>query len=152
MGTTTNGQICFGILFEEGYEFPWDEDGLDIDDWWREVKEWRPSKAVYTEGGNRLPGVTDADIDAYYRERREWDKANPCPVALVNYCSGDCPMYILAIPSTMKSARRGYPEVISRDLDFEFKPGDRQAFLGFMQAYEIDCPSVPAWYLSSYWG
>ncbi|KKM61996.1 hypothetical protein LCGC14_1526060, partial [marine sediment metagenome] len=26
MGVSTNGQICYGIMFDEDTEFPWDED------------------------------------------------------------------------------------------------------------------------------
>lgn len=34
MSTSTNGEICYGILFEEGYEFPWN-DGEMIE-WWED--------------------------------------------------------------------------------------------------------------------
>ncbi len=151
MGVSTNGQICFGLLYEEGFEFPWNEDGQELEDWWRDVCEYKPSKEVYDSKGDHLPGIGKADIDAYYAERRAWDEAHPCPVAEVNVCSGDCPIYILAIPSTVKTARRGYPEVLAPDLDFQFKPGAREAFLSFIQAYELQTDAVPAWYLSSLW-
>lgn len=34
MTTSTNAELCFGIEFDEGYEFPWDEEWEDIEDWW----------------------------------------------------------------------------------------------------------------------
>ena len=36
MGVSTDGQICFGIAFEECTEFPWDSEEYDgdIDAWW----------------------------------------------------------------------------------------------------------------------
>jgi len=45
MGISTNGQLHFGIKFEDGFEFPWDFDDEmksswrsdDIEHWWREV-------------------------------------------------------------------------------------------------------------------
>ena len=41
MGISTDGQICFGVLFEEGYEFPWDceEYAYDIYIWWDKIAE-----------------------------------------------------------------------------------------------------------------
>lgn len=151
MGVSTNGQICFGLIFDEGHEFPWNAAGQGLDDWWRDQSGYKPSKVVYDDSGNYMPGITKDDIDAHYKERREWDAAHPCPVEEVNYCSGDCEMFILAIPATVKTARRGYPVVINRDLDFEFKPGDRKAFLDFIEKYECYGEHLPAWYLSSLW-
>lgn len=152
MGVSADGRICFGLLFDEGYEFPWDESEMDIDDWWRDQHDWKPSRPIYDEKGNHLPGVLDADVKAYYKERREWDIAHPLPVELVNYCSGDYAMYILAIPGTGKRASQGDPVVISPALDFVLKAKDRQAFLDFIQTHEIDPQAVPAWYLCSYRG
>ena len=37
MGTSTDGRINYGILFEEDFQFPWDEDEKydgDIEQWW----------------------------------------------------------------------------------------------------------------------
>lgn len=35
MGISTDGEICYGIIFEDGYEFPWDIDHEgDPEMWW----------------------------------------------------------------------------------------------------------------------
>lgn len=151
MGVSTDGRICFGLLYEEGFDFPWDEDEKDIEDWWRDQHDWKPSKEVYDGDGNHLPGITKADIEAFYKEQRDWDEAHPLPVEVVNVCSGDCPIYMLAIPSTVKTANRGYPVIIDINTDFQFKEGERQAFLDFIQTHELQTEHVPAWYLSSEW-
>ena len=31
MGLSTDGEISFGIVFDEGFEFPWDEYDYDIE-------------------------------------------------------------------------------------------------------------------------
>lgn len=152
MSVSTDGQICYGIVFEEGFEFPWNTAGQELDDWWRDQTGYKPDRPLYNARGERLPGVSGADLDTYFEKQYAWDKANPCSVQEVNYCSDDCPMYILAIPSTVKIARRGLPQVIVRHLDLEFEPGEREAFLSFIQKYDIKCKSLPAWYLSGFWG
>lgn len=154
MGVSTNGQICFGILLEEGVTLPWaDDDGERyIDDWWRDQCGYVPTKQLYDEDGKHLPGVTKQDVDDFYKHRREFDAAHPCPVVMVNVCSGDCPVYIIAIPDTVKSARRGYPEKIDRDADFALNPKLVQLLEEFVDKHEIEYEDGPHWYLSSYWG
>jgi hypothetical protein len=142
MTTSTDGQICFGVLFEEGYEFPWDEDPWNgnSEAWWRDVNGYKPPFEMYNADGDYLGGVRPSQekIDAYYAHRREWNKAHaPLPVEEVNVCSGDYPIYILAVPGTVKTAGRGYPvEIGVTDL-----------------AVKIDAADAFAtWYLSSFWG
>lgn len=151
MGTSTNGQICYGLVFEEGHEFPWDINDEGIDDWWTfKICGYEHSKECYGEAG-RLPGITEADIDVYFKERREFDMQNPLPIKLLNYYYGDCPMYILAVPSSVISNRRGYMK--------EFDPAgltvtaeEEAALLEFCKKHEIQLPSLPKWFLTSYCG
>jgi hypothetical protein len=79
--------------------------------------------------GGRKPA--QSVMDNYYQE---WDKAHPLPIKLVNYCSGDCPMYMIALEETFKSNSRGYPQ--------EFNPSDlkvtdeqRQKLIDFCEKY-----------------
>jgi hypothetical protein len=154
MGQSTNGQICYGIKFEEGdeIEFPWNlADGSDddVEDWWLfSVKDFKYSKECYGDSG-RLPGITDADVDLHYKERRDFLVAHPVPVELVNYCSADCPMYILAYPASVVIANRGYPLELSQLPDV---PHAREALLDFCSNHGIKRPTEPKWWLSSYWG
>lgn len=154
MGTSTDGQICFGIEFEEGFEFPWDELG-DIDDWWtREVQGFRHSFEIYDDNGEYLNGARPEQdvIDRYYEEQRKFKEENPkLPVELVNYCSGSVPMYILAVPRTSLSCRRGYP--------IEFDPSalmvtedEKEALLQFCKDHGLEHDAEPKWLLSSYRG
>lgn len=154
MGTSTNGQICFGILFEEDFEFPWSdaEDG-DIENWWiYQVHGFKHDIELYDEKGEYLDGKKPSaeDMEKYYGPKRAFEAAHPLPVELVNYCSGDCAMYILAVPNSTITARRGYPE--------EFQPErltvteqEIKVLTDFCEQHGIEMPSEPKWYLSSLW-
>lgn len=153
MGVSTDGIICYGIKFDEEYGFPWNDDDIDIEDWWRVVSGFAPSVEIYDEQGGYINGTRPdgSVIDRYYEELRKWDKENPLPVQEVNYCSGDYPLYILAIPGTVKRASRGFPEAF-RPEELLFPEDARQALIDFCDKYSIDYEDEPQWYLASYWG
>ena len=155
MGVSTNGQICFGVEFEEDYEFPWDaeEFGGDEDDWWLKVSGFKQSFKIYTEDGmDYLPEVTNEMKKAYFQEERDFKEAHDsAPVELVNTCSGDYPMYILAIPCTIFSASRGYP-VAFELRDLEVNIGDVIALEKFCNEYNLEGLGKAKWFLSSYMG
>jgi len=157
MTTSTDGQICFGVLFDEGTEFPWgaaEFDG-DIDNWWVEgVHGFKHSFELYDERGGYLGGSEPSAelLDRYYGEKREFEKAlPPLPVRLVNVCHIDYPQYILAIPRTVKKAHRGYP-VKFEPSELSVSDAERVALLDFLAKYGLVSESEPEWYLSSYWG
>lgn len=110
MGFSNDGHISFGYCFSEGYKFPWDAEPFngDLEYWWRHVKDYTPPFKLYGPDGEYAPGIEllpslkkydkpkpkQEVIDAYYDPLLAWDKEHPVPVVLVNYCSGDYPMYI----------------------------------------------------------
>ena len=155
MGQSTDGQIFFGVLLEEGAEFPWDGDpfGGDIDDWWiMKVKKWNPPFELYDESGEFLPGMeTDENIDVYYESKYKFKSENPLPVELVNVCSAEYPIYGLAVLGTYMFASRGYPESFN-PLDLTFTKENLDKLLNFLDETGIESDSEPQWYLSSYWG
>ena len=156
MGTTTNGQICYGLVFEEDHEFPWDMEDFDdgIDDWWKKVKGYKPPHEIYDEHGEYKDGVKPEEsvFREYYDHRYDWEKKNPLPIKLVNYCSLDCPMYILAVPNSLITANRGYPTTLSKK-EFELSHNEIQGLIDFCHEYNIECDiSEITWHLSSFWG
>lgn len=155
MGVSTDGQINYGIPFEEGFEFPWSEDGDgDIEAWWRTANGYEnPMFNPFDESGNYKPGVSrdDPRIGEYFAHQREWMKANPIPVEDVNYCSGDYPMILLAVPGLGLSCSRGDPEAFD-PASLVATTEQRQSLLDFCKRWGIEVPSEPAWYLTSYWG
>ncbi len=161
MSTSTNGEISFGILFDEGFEFPWqDEDGNDeIEDWWRKVNGFVDVHQPWTPEGEWAEGFSENDprYQEYRDARSAWGKAHPLPIELVNCCSCDCPQYILAYPGSVKTAYRGSPVEIGVELDID--PNAAASLVEFCKKYGIehdpeysDLDMVPKWWLSSYWG
>lgn len=164
MGQSTIGSICYGIKFEEGQEFPWDEEPFhgDIEAWWRSVNSYvNPCFNPFTSEGYFKAGITENDprIRQYCAHQRIWMAANPVPIVLVNYCSAECPMYILAVPTTCNRCSVGEPLSIC-----DFSPantvGESSRLISFCDSYGIvknngikpsdgNLPH-PKWWLSSY--
>ena len=154
MGQSTDGQICYGVMFEEDYEFPWDDEKYDgdIEDWWRDLCGYKPTNEIYSNGGY-VGGVKPPEsvFQAYYEERRVFDKAHPIPFELVNYCSGDYPMYILAITRTCLSNSRGTPEAFNPE-SLTITEDEKSNLLDFCAKHGLSFEGEPSWWLSSYWG
>ena len=148
MGTTTDGQICFGVVFEDGSEFPWhDDEDSCIEDWWRSQRGFKAPFEPWGDDGERVVGVTQEQINDYFDHRNAWDKDHPLPVSEVNYCSGEYPMIILAVQGSLINASRGYPtEIFPQDMGV-----DAEALKGFCEEFGLEI-SKPKWWLSSYWG
>jgi hypothetical protein len=154
MGVSTDGQICFGIPFDDGYSFPWDNGDFsgDIEDWWRIINGYKSPFELYDEDGEYIDGVepTRKQTNEYYDAQNKWDREHPMPVSLVNYCSGDCPMWMLAVPESFKNNSRGCPEKFDpKDLTVSQEAIDK--LLKFCKDYDIEYEGEPAWYLTSLW-
>jgi len=157
MTISTNGQICFGVILDEDNELPWDAEDFDgdIDYWWTfAVLGLKRSFEMFTPDGDWIGGKEwpKDKSDQYYQERRDFEENNPkLPVELINYCSDEYPMYILAISETCYGARRGYPEKII-PVDLSVTNEQIAQLFDFCKTYGVKFEGEPAWYLSSYWG
>lgn len=153
MGMSTDGQVCYGVVFDDGYEFPWD-DYDDIEEWWlKKVNKFKPSVEIWNSEGNYIGGVRppEAVVDAYYTEKKKFAESVPLPVELVNYCSADYPCYMLAVPSTVRTASRGNPTKLSPE-SLQVKPSEIAALTEFCEKYGLTFIEGPDWFLTSYWG
>ncbi len=157
MGTTTNGFIFYGFVFDEDHRFPWmSEDGEgEIDDWWLKVTGFTPSVDPFDEEGNYKdgPASSPSSIKKYFAERDAWQAEYPLPVVVENYCSADFPMYALAVPGTVTTGRRGDPTALPFGaLNKSVSLDKVNAFLEFCEKYEIKPPHDLRWFVASYWG
>ena len=154
MGVSTDGQICYGVVFEEGYQFPWDDERYDDSeyDWWREEQGYKRPFELYTSEGEYIDGIEPSveKSDKYYNNLRDWDKVNPLPFETVNYCSGDYAMYILATRSSIIRNSRGSATEIN-PVDLTHNEEEVKAILDICKKYNLEFESGPAWYLTSYW-
>jgi hypothetical protein len=161
MGVSTDGQLSFGILFEENYVFPWDEneDGQspsgsgDIEEYWKKLKGFvNPAEDPFDEKGNYKAGFSSdhPGTKEWYSNKRVWLFNNPIPIEIVNYCAGDYPMIILATKHI--SCGRGYPTVIDPDfLNINIEEEEKK-LSDFLSICGIETTEKAKWYLSSYWG
>lgn len=155
MGTSTNGQICFGVAFDEGFEFPWtDEHDGDIDEWWiYGVHGFKHSVELFDASGNYLNGREPSTEERrrYFDERNKFASTRPLPVGLVNYCSGDYPMHAIVVPRTILTARRGDPAAFD-PASLTVTDEERAALIKFCADHAIELPQEPMWLLTSFWG
>lgn len=128
--------------------------GDGIEYWWKSVKGYKAPYEIYDEHGEYKDGVKPEEsvFREYYDHRHDWEEKNPLPVKLVNYCSLECPMYILAVPNSLITANRGCPTSLSKK-EFELSNDEIQVLIDFCQDYNIECDiSEMTWHLSSYCG
>lgn len=156
MGQSTNGQICFGVLFEEETSMPWDGGDFDGDweKWQAEVRGFRHKlEDPYDEHGEYKPGFDHDDprVDAWMKEESDWKNENPAPFEVVNVCSGEHPIYVIAVPSTCQTASRGTPVEIFPD-KLKFSEIELVNFRAFVGDFFPHANPEAKWYLSSYWG
>lgn len=150
MGQSTNATILFGIPFDEGFDFPWE----DIDDWWLKVSGFKPSVEIYADTESGYINDVNPDqkiISQYYDEKRIFKENNPLPVHLEHHCHHECPMYILAVPGTVKTAYRGDVEKFDPK-DLTVSDEQVKELLEFCKKYGIEHEETPTWCLVSYWG
>jgi hypothetical protein len=130
--------LCYGILFEEGFKFPWD-DYHDLETWWEHVRGFTDTNP-WNEWSALVEGVSSQDISDYFQARKEWYVKHPLPVELVNYGSTADPMYIIAVMSFTTPKR------------FEKLPAnpDAAGLLSFLAEFRIPGANPAWWYISSY--
>ena len=155
MGQSTDGVISFGVTCEEDTEFPWDKGDCEEDlvAWWRELQGFKDIHHPWTPEGNFAEGWSEGDprFAEYFAHRNQWLKAHPLPVHLENYCSGDCPMYAIVAPGTVRRCTRGYPETFVPS-DLSVTGAQRDDLLAFLRKHQIEHYGDPRWLLTSYWG
>lgn len=155
MGVSTDGQICFGNKYEEEFQFPWDAEPFNGDesDWWRVECGFNPSQVVFDEHGEYLNGVKPSDevIRGHFEEQTAFDKAHPLPFQVINYCSGDYPMWILAVPSTVRRNNRGEARRFE-PTDLVVTDAETHALREFCIKHDLIPEEDAGWYLTSYWG
>ena len=152
MGISSNGLIAFGIPFEEGFQFPWNEKNEgDIEAWWLDVCGFKPTLYPFTDEGEYIKGYTDKMGNDYFAEKHAFQKEHPLPIELQNYCHGDYPMYMLCIEDSVIRASRGFPNELNPE-NLTAKEDWAKILTDFCKKHEIEIPSEPKWYLFSYMG
>ena len=149
MGVSTDAILVYGIDLEAtGYceeseepEFFEDEDEYDFD-------------AVLMRDAGLAPWGYHEDEDkredykAYSARRKQAQEQ--AGVELITHCSGEYPMYILAIAGTAKSASRGTALEITKDDLLMNQLAGLERLRAFCELHDIPW-AEPRWLLCSYW-
>ena len=89
MGSSVDGKLSYGAIFNKDTEFPWNkkEFGYNIDDWWlKDVLGWKPPFKLYDENGEYVnPEITKGKVEGYYNSMIELRDKNPIPVGIAYY-------------------------------------------------------------------
>ena len=136
MGQSTDALMAFG--FDLGEELPDSftadaEDGFEADafllrDFDAGVPDWEPGAPPN-----------------YWRMKDE--ALAKLPIDVITHCSGEYPMYFLAVRGTERKARRGYPsEAVQRDI----APAEIDAMRSFCEKHGIKWQE-PRWHIFSMW-
>lgn len=138
MSQSTDGILVFG--FDVGEENP--VGNLFTD----EIEEF--DDLIISESG--LPHYDGNNTDDY---REYWSKIkaviDACPVDIISHCSGDYPMYIVAVRGTYHNASRGYPEALSADA-FNVPQEKIDAAQKWCEDHGVEW-QAPSWLLASMW-
>lgn len=145
-----SADICFGVAFDEDYEFPWtDTEDRDIEAWWYKTSGFKASFEPWDGNGDKAPGYTEEKASTYFKERREWMAAHPLPVELVDYNWIDSNMYVLAVRHSRKTSCEGSVESL---LPLPVVTSDRlKEYFEFCADHQIVLPGEPRWLLTSRW-
>ena len=137
MSQSTDGILAFGfdlgIEDEQPLEHLLGEDFDDLDDF------------LASEAG--IPPWNHDSPEDYWNQKNAALAASP--VELVSHCSGEYPMYILAVRGTYKNASRGYPEVLTPDY-FTVPQEKINAARKWCEDHKVEWQE-PSWILASMW-
>lgn len=160
MGVSTDAILCYGIQVEDEIPLPWD-DFDDFEDWWLDVTGFEPSDDYLAIDWDTYSSWHRDETHPYriatnenFESKNAWLKEHPCPIELVRHCSDRYPMYILAIPGTVRQAVRGFPNKAStRFADLRWgRENPNNVLLAFAEKHDIETVGEPAWWLCSFWG
>lgn len=143
MSTSTNGILVYGFLVGDEEEPPdWlipDEDGDREFDTFVAAKLGVSAPSVPFEGN-------EAAYKAYWDAKRKM--LQTVAVDLVMHCSCDCPMYILGVKASKRTAYRGTP--VALDQSIQSEPAWATELADFCKQMGIPY-SEPQWWLASLW-
>lgn len=139
MGRSTDGILAYG------YDLGGEETGMEYPDWYDEEDNDGFEDAAMERllAATGFTEVYDDGREGYFARKREAEAA--LGVELVNHCSCEYPMWILAAVS--QRASRGTPKVI----DFTVPEDADQRLAWAAEVLGLTVSGKPQWLLASNW-
>ena len=140
MGQSTDGILVYGIDFGEDFD---SERFVDADG------DQDFEGFIHLERG--VSPIMDVESTTYRDARWNAQKeaVKNYPIELVKYCSGNYPMYVVAVPGTKIRASRGDAKIITPDR-LRVTNEQETALKGWCEQHDIKW-SQPHWLLCSVW-
>jgi hypothetical protein len=140
MGVSTDAILFYGLEFGEEDPFGDGEERYEAEEAWNK------------EHGPKRPDSDDyqgAEWEAWRKERDAWNKTG-VGINAGRHCSGEYPMYYIALKAHEYTAWRGTAIKID---PAKLEPTQEQedALQEFCEKHNIKCEN-PGWFLVSYWG
>jgi hypothetical protein len=154
MSVSSDGILTYGYALEEDAYVPWNDEKYnnDFDVWWMQVNGYKPPHDLYDENGGYRPEITMKEKNENREYRKQFHDDHPQPIQLVQHCSYEYPMYIIAAKETTTLASRGYPRMIELELLTLASNGQADILKEFCDEYDIEVKGEPAWWLASMYG
>lgn len=136
MSVSTDGMLFFGIVYGEG----------DVENFYDATAEWnRSHQPTQPQGLDYSP----PEWDAWRKLNRAWER-NGNKIEQGNYCSGEYPMYYVALSRHHRQASRGDPLQVD-PMKLIVTEHDVQILREFCEKAGLPWKD-PKWWLASYWG
>jgi len=163
MGNRASSNLCYGMIFEEGFEFPWtDEDGnSDLDKWWLKVNGYKEINKLFGDDGEWLPEydnglkhwenpTTTEQIkitelrnrlsdENYAAERDFKEKLSLCPVVEIWSGSGDAYEVVLSFNGWGVHGDWDEPQSVDDFILRSYESGEMTSVIcQFLEKYDIE--------------
>jgi hypothetical protein len=150
MGMSITSTIAYGIALDEDKVYPWQEDDEGVEEWWLKEQGFKPSREAYDSEGDRLPCITEEDVNRYFTEKFRFLEKNPMPVEIEQRGQSGYPLYVAVLPQPMIVSYGYDADVVDFGL-LEVTPDKRGKFIEFRDKY-LDTDEEPTWLLYRYYG
>ncbi len=154
MGSSTDGQICYGK--HVGDQVPWYKEEYDYDilNWWLDTLFVPSCESPWNDEGGWIEDLSDSErarvYQAWRAEKEAWLREHPLNVEVINVCSDECPDYIIAVPGSVMTANRGEPVKLDPEILFT-RPPDEAILKMRVFCINLQLEGPEGWFLSSYW-
>jgi hypothetical protein len=164
MSTSTDAILFYGYCFGDDFDNPpWkvkrNEDG-DLEDGYDDEESIYASAVGVNPPKEEYPVKNDdSDVaneirlnySAYWADKSRVNKESCCEI--IRHCSGDYPMYGVAVSSTVIKAWRGYPKDLKNCDHLIVDVIVNNLLKNYCEKMGIDVTGLePSWWMVSYWG
>lgn len=120
MGMSVDAAISFGLFVNVG-DYLWDEEkeedrypDFDVDDFWYNIVcGYKPPFEVWNKKGERLEGIMQDDIDAFYVKFNNFKIKHPNPIGVQYIWNSEHDELVLTYEEFTQTCADGGPEEVN---------------------------------------